>query len=150
MSKVIAIDFDGCLCENRFPSIGEPHWSVIHKVLDEQRAGAKLILWTCREGGYLDAAVKACEDWGIKFDAVNDSLDSWKERFGSNPRKVGATEYWDDKAVRIDGTFVYDGKSGVGSKPTKHRMTSLQESREAVRTIDDDIQIIKCTVNLCL
>ena len=24
MQKAIAIDFDGCLCENKYPDIGEP------------------------------------------------------------------------------------------------------------------------------
>ena len=30
MRKAIAIDFDGCLCENAWPEIGAPHWDVIH------------------------------------------------------------------------------------------------------------------------
>lgn len=27
--KAIAIDFDGCLCDNAYPAIGAPHWGVI-------------------------------------------------------------------------------------------------------------------------
>lgn len=101
--KAIAIDFDGCLCENAFPAIGAPHWDVINKAKAEQDAGAGLILWTCREGDHLTAALEACASWGLRFDAVNDSLPEWKAMFRNNPRKVGATEYWDDKAVKNAG-----------------------------------------------
>lgn len=46
----IAIDFDGILCQNAYPDIGDPNWDTIHQALKEQSNGAKLILWTCREG----------------------------------------------------------------------------------------------------
>ena len=36
------------------------------------------------------------------FDAVNDNLDFVKESIGGNPRKVIATEYWDDRNFNID------------------------------------------------
>lgn len=60
-----------------------------------------MILWTCREGQLLQAALGACEQWGLTFDAVNESLPEWIEIFGTTPRKVGASEYWDDKAVQM-------------------------------------------------
>lgn len=44
----IAIDFDGILCQNAYPDIGDPNWDTIHQALKEQSNGAKLILWTCR------------------------------------------------------------------------------------------------------
>lgn len=100
MQKAIAIDFDGCLCSNEYPNIGAPNWDVICDAIREQAAGAELILWTCREGPLLQAAVDACREWGLIFDAVNESLPSWLEAFENQPRKVGATEYWDDRAVR--------------------------------------------------
>lgn len=97
--RVIAVDFDGTLCENKFPEIGNENKTVISELLLAQSEGAKLILWTCREGELLERALKWCYDRGLEFDAINDSLPEWKERFGNNPRKVGATEYWDDRAV---------------------------------------------------
>ena len=99
MRKAIAIDFDGCLCTDAFPAIGQPNWDVINRAKVEQRAGAGLILWTCREDQLLLDAVVACEGWGLTFDAVNESLPDWIEAFKTQPRKVGATEYWDDKSV---------------------------------------------------
>lgn len=100
MRKAIAIDFDGCLCEDAYPEIGAPHWGVILRALAEQEKGAGLILWTCREGDMLLEAIAACERWGLHFDAVNESLPEWIDAFGNDTRKVGATEYWDDRAVR--------------------------------------------------
>lgn len=99
MRKAIAIDFDGCICTNAYPDIGAPNWSVINKACAEHAAGAGLILWTCREGELLRQAVDACTKWGLHFDAVNNSLPSWIAAFGNHPRKIGATEYWDDRAV---------------------------------------------------
>lgn len=76
MQKAIAIDFDGCLCENRYPAIGEPFLPVIAAARLEQSEGADLILWTCREGKALEEAVAACEKWELHFDAVNENLPS--------------------------------------------------------------------------
>lgn len=101
MRKAIAIDFDGCLCTNEYPAIGQPNWPVINKAKEEQQAGAGLILWTCREGQLLRDAVDACVTWGLHFDTVNESLDDWIRAYGTAPRKVGASEYWDDQAITI-------------------------------------------------
>lgn len=100
--EAIAIDFDGCLCANAYPDIGAPNWDVVTAARQRQKAGARLILWTCREGKMLEVAVSAAERWGLHFDAVNENLPEWKELWGSDPRKVGATEYWDDRAVKVD------------------------------------------------
>ena len=104
LRKAIAIDFDGCLCTDAFPAIGAPNWPVIKRAQVEQRAGAGLILWTCREGQILQDAISACEGWGLAFDSINESLPDWIEAFGNQPRKVGASEYWDDKAASIPVT----------------------------------------------
>lgn len=101
MKKAIAIDFDGCLCVNVYPKIGHPNWPVIVAAQEEQAAGAGLILWTCREGKLLDDALQACAGWGLHFDAVNESLPEWLAEWKNAPRKVGATEYWDDRAVVV-------------------------------------------------
>lgn len=101
MRKAIAIDFDGCLCTEAYPEIGEPNWPVIQRAKQEQQAGAGLILWTIREGQLLQDALDACKRWGLTFDAVNESLPDWIEAYNNRPRKVGASEYWDDRAVRL-------------------------------------------------
>lgn len=99
LRRVIAIDFDGTLFETDWPAIRCPNWPVIRRAKAEQEKGAALILWTCREGKLLQEALEACERVGLKFDAVNDSLEEWKQAYHNSSRKIGATEYWDDKAV---------------------------------------------------
>ena len=95
---IIAVDFDGTLCEDKWPKIGAMNEELILWLLWRQRHGAHVILWTCREGGKLDEAVKACEEKGLYFDAVNENLESTVGFYGGNkPRKVFATEYIDDR-----------------------------------------------------
>lgn len=98
-TRAIAIDFDGTLFKTQWPEILSPNRDVIDRALEEQRNGAQLILWTCREGKLLEDALAACEREGLRFDAVNDSPEDWKQIWGTSPRKIGATEYWDDRAV---------------------------------------------------
>lgn len=100
--QIIAVDFDGTLNLSHYPLTDSPNKAVINALLARKRAGAKIILWTCRTGNELQAAVDACASWGIRFDAINDNIPETKAAFGGdNPRKITATEYWDDKAVRI-------------------------------------------------
>lgn len=105
--KIIAVDFDGTLCENKYPEIGKPITTVIESLLNEQKNGAKIILWTCRCDNELKAAVEWCKEHGIIFDAVNDHLPEMKEKFCNNTRKVFANEYWDDRAVNVKEEYCY-------------------------------------------
>lgn len=97
-NKIIAVDFDGTLCENAFPKIGAPITAAINYVKEQQRGGAKLILWTNRCGDRLTEAVAWCKDQGLAFDAVNENLPELIEAFGNDCRKVFANEYFDDRA----------------------------------------------------
>ena len=101
--KVIAVDFDGTLCESKWPEIGKPHWPIIHELIWRKADGDKIILWTCREGELLDEAVMWCLNHGIQFDAINSNVLSRIEQYGDDPRKLSADEYWDDKAVLVSG-----------------------------------------------
>lgn len=94
---VYAVDFDGTLCEDAFPEIGKPRLAVIDFVKAARATGDKVILWTCRVGDCLEAAVCWCEAQGIIFDAVNDNLPEVIEKYGTNCRKVCADFYIDDK-----------------------------------------------------
>lgn len=98
--KTIAVDFDGTLCISEYPKIIEPRSDVIEELLKEQQAGAKIILWTCREGTYLTEAIAWCYEQGIVFDGINESLPEEIGKWGTRPRKIAADEYWDDRAVR--------------------------------------------------
>ena len=97
--ETFAVDFDGTLCENAWPGIGEPHHDMINWVNGLRKAGHKIILWTCRGGMSLVDAIVWCADHGLFFDAVNDNLEEHKKNFGGNSRKVLADFYIDDKAI---------------------------------------------------
>ena len=98
-NKIIAVDFDGCLVENNYPGMGKPIWSTILDLRREQQHGARVILWTCRRGTFLDDAVEWCRLNDIYLDAVNENLPEMVEFFRGDTRKVFANEYWDDRAV---------------------------------------------------
>lgn len=100
--KIIAVDFDGTLCTNRWPDIGEPNASLIKCLKQEALSGTKLILWTCRTGDLLDEACAWCTNQGLYFDAVNDNIPEAASLFGGDSRKVFAHLYLDDKALTIN------------------------------------------------
>ena len=97
-SKVIAVDFDGTLCYSNWPAAGPPNSELINWLLKKQADGAQLILWTCREGDALQTAISWCHAYGLYFNAVNENVPDQLEKYGTNPRKVGADIYIDDLA----------------------------------------------------
>lgn len=97
---IIAIDFDGVLCEDRFPEIGAPDYDIISLVRRLIDAGHEVILWTCRVDARLQEAVEWCEDWGLHFCAVNENAPSnrarWAAEYPNGTRKVYADVYVED------------------------------------------------------
>lgn len=98
-SETFAVDFDGTLCRNAWPRIGEPHYDMIKWMKELRQNGHKIILWTCREGMQLVDAIVWCADHGLFFDAINDNLEEYKQIFQGNSRKVLADYYVDDKSI---------------------------------------------------
>lgn len=98
-SKIIAVDFDGTLCENKYPEIGRLNAVLLFQLKKRKyEEGCKLILWTCRTGKLLDDAIEWCKAHGLVFDAVNQNLPEIIDSFGSDTRKIFADEYIDDRA----------------------------------------------------
>ena len=91
LRRAIAIDFDGCLCTNAYPAIGEPNWPIIRRAQAEQRAGSGQKLWTCPDRRPLLDANAACE--------------------------ACASEYWDDRAVRMPAARWSGGGGGGMTDP---------------------------------
>lgn len=100
--KIYAVDFDGTLCKNIYPKIGDPKEEVVNYVKNLKDNGNKLILWTCRTGEELDNAISWCDERGIEFDAINENLSETIEAYGTDPRKISADCYLDDKALNVD------------------------------------------------
>lgn len=95
--KIIAVDFDGTLVNNKYPYIENPNMSLINYI-KEHRNCYIWILWTCRQGEQLKLAV----DWlkneqGIEFDYINENVPWLINKYGDT-RKIYADIYIDDKA----------------------------------------------------
>lgn len=112
---IIAVDFDGTIVEHRYPEIGKEIPFAISTLKELQKDGHKLILWSVREGEYLDAAVKWCEERGLRFIAVNRNLDEVGpgESLATNPsysRKLKAHVFIDDRNVggMLDWGVIYE------------------------------------------
>lgn len=99
-SKIIAVDFDGTLCENKWPEIGKSNEEVIEYLKNRQRSGDKIILWTCRTGDLLDKAVLWCSEQGLIFNAVNENLPETLEWMGGD--KVEINRYFKDAPKGCD------------------------------------------------
>lgn len=97
----IAVDFDGTLCVDRFPEIGEAKEKNIALVKQLHDLGVKIVLWTCRRDDEnlksLSEAVEWCKKRGLVFDAVNENLPEVQKRWGGDTRKVMTDYYLDDK-----------------------------------------------------
>lgn len=99
-NMIYAVDFDGTLCENAWPEIGAPNYILIRSLIEMQKKGHKVILWTCRTGDHLDAAVEWCRDQGLEFDAINENVPEIIAAFEGESRKIFANVYIDDLSVR--------------------------------------------------
>lgn len=79
MRRAIAIDFDGCICQSKYPEIGEPNWHVIEEAKKEQEAGAGLIAANAeaeKSKVAADAELYVAEKKAEANRALNDSLNS--------------------------------------------------------------------------
>ncbi|MBQ7661810.1 MAG: hypothetical protein IJS48_00375 [Prevotella sp.] len=95
---IIGVDFDGTIVEDRYPDIGEeiPFATDTLKMLIKEHH--RIILWTVREGKYLEDAVNWCRDRGVEFYAVN--RDYPEETTDNNQyfsRKLKADLWIDDR-----------------------------------------------------
>ena len=99
---IIAVDYDDTIIQN-----GSVYVSLVQYLIEQQKHGAKVILWTCRVGERRDEAVEVCRRHGLVFDEVAVG-------------KPLADVYIDDKAKRPDEVLVSGGRQ---------RLTSLRKQR---------------------
>lgn len=92
---IIAVDYDGTL---ELPE--GMNMQLIAKLLQQQRKGDIVILWTCRAGKRLLEALRKLAGAGLIPNGVNENAPEVISRLGYNPRKIVADVYIDDKAMR--------------------------------------------------
>jgi len=126
-SKIIAVDFDGTIVEDRYPKIGKEMLFAFDTLKMLQNDGHRLILWTVRSGSKLDEAVDFCSKNGIDFYAINQNFKN--EELGNSSRKLNADIFIDDRNI---GGFLGWGEiySMVSNgkevkKPTKKNILSI-------------------------
>ncbi len=105
---IIAVDFDGTIVEHDFPYIGKPILFAIEALKKLQEDGHKLILWTVREGKYLEEAIDYCKERGLVFYAENKNLPDEEQL--TMPRKLVADLFIDDRNIGglPDWTTIYN------------------------------------------
>jgi hypothetical protein len=117
--ETIAIDFDGTCVTNEFPNVGFdiPGAEETLTILGEKY---NLILWTCRDGKYLDAAIKWFEDRNIKLHGVNRNR---KEKVSNSP-KIYFDICIDDRCIGVP-KIDYKGFSVVDWKKINKELINL-------------------------
>tara|TARA_A100001011_G_scaffold285267_1_gene295781 strand:+ start:85 stop:441 length:357 start_codon:yes stop_codon:yes gene_type:complete len=102
---VIAVDFDGTLCQTKFPKIlkqTKKQIELLKNLKKLKKKGHKLILWTCRGDNKkypsLTEAIKWCKSKGLTFNTINKNVKGQKKLSGYSP-KVMADIYIDDKSI---------------------------------------------------
>ena len=91
---IIAVDFDGTLQKD-----GKANTALFQRLIQAQRNGDIIILWSCRTGNSLMDAIRFSAEHGLRFNHVNENCPAVIQRFKTNPRKVYADLYIDDKAM---------------------------------------------------
>jgi hypothetical protein len=92
---VIAVDFDGTIVEHEYPKIGKAIPFAIETLLQLQKEGHILLMWTVRDGDLLQEAVNYCEKKGLKFYAANKNHPD--EDVSTASRKLNAEMFIDDR-----------------------------------------------------
>lgn len=96
-SKIIAVDFDGTIVEDRYPEIGKPKLFAFETLKKLQSDGHRITLWTYRSGKALQDAVEFCEKHGIEFYGINNSFIGEEFDETKASRKINADIFIDDR-----------------------------------------------------
>lgn len=120
-SKIIAVDFDGTIVEDKYPEIGKPMIFAFDTLKKLQNEGHRLILWTYRSGRKLDEAVRFCAEHGVEFYAVNCSYEGEVYDEAKLSRKINADIFVDDRNLEGFPGWgeVYQKISGKTNEPAK-------------------------------
>jgi hypothetical protein len=134
-SKIIAVDFDGTIVQDAYPSIGKPMLFAFETLKMLQNDGHRLILWTYRYGTKLQEAVDFCKESGIEFYAVNKSYPEEKYDESQASRKIHADVFIDDRnlgGMRGWGE-IYQAISGQEAKLEQQQSRKRNKKRGLFR-----------------
>jgi hypothetical protein len=124
-SLLIAVDFDGTIVEDKYPSVGKAKPFAIETLKMLQEDGHRLILWTYRYGSKLQDAVDFMVAQGVAPYAVNRSYPEEDAHPSDVSRKIHADLFIDDRNF---GGFpgwgeIYQKLNKDGLAPSKTKKT---------------------------
>jgi len=93
---IIAIDFDGTIVENIYPSIGKPMEGSIEAINNLYNDGHYIIIYTCRGGSELNDVYTWCDVIGLRYHKINENAPHSMIGFAPFP-KLYADVYIDDR-----------------------------------------------------
>jgi len=100
LKTVIAIDFDGTVVTEAYPGIGDEIAGAIESIKSlQENESVECVLWTCRGGRQLEEAVSWLEERGVFLNYINENTTEQMEHWDSNPRKIAASIYIDDRTI---------------------------------------------------
>jgi hypothetical protein len=96
---IIAIDFDGCIVENKYPEIGEALPWVINAINALYNSGFCIIINSCRAREHEIDMQQWLEYHGINFCHINENCQERIVDYRTDCRKISADLYIDDKGL---------------------------------------------------
>jgi len=105
METVIAVDFDGTIVDFAYPKLGQSNPEAFKYMKKWIDAGAKIILYTIRDGKELQDAVNYMNDNNIPLYGINNNPE---QKNWNNSKKIFANLYVDDAAYGCPLT-IYSG-----------------------------------------
>jgi hypothetical protein len=99
---IICVDFDGCICHNEYPEIGERNPYALKYLKLFAESGAKLILYTMRDKEFLDDAVDYLESNGVTLYGVNVNK---QQKYWTTSNKIFGHIYIDDRCFGMPLKF---------------------------------------------
>lgn len=119
----IGVDFDGTIVTHKYPEIGEELPNAVATLLKLQADGHRLILWSVREGEYLQNAVDWCAERGLHFFAANKDYPEESPSDNHYSRKLKVDLWIDDRNL-----------GGLPPWPTIYEMISAGRAHQAMAT----------------
>jgi hypothetical protein len=98
----IVVDFDGVICEHRFPDVGEPTEGVQEALNTLKKAGYRIVVHSCRTSfQFRDLLV------GDQFERIKDYMKYYKLPFDNvwAPDKPVGIAYIDDKGINFNNNW---------------------------------------------
>lgn len=136
---VIAVDFDGTLCDDTYPQIGKPITKIIKLIQGLHARGDTIILYTCRTGERLEAAVAWCKSYNVPIDYVNENVPERTAKYDADCRKISADIYIDDKTINFSTYLEEIQKYLKNGEPIMSEKKTMKLAEICINCIHKDL-----------